>query len=324
MEVFILVTYASTEWETWSWRVNWSLSVHFKTVQCQLVLFCHFILVLCNPSFSLSPFLPVTFSSLSLLFCTFAFCTLVSFPFPLFFIFYQCHVSLFLTSWLFKHFSHFLSCLFQGICKIASPPVSIFCFSLISFIRLLFVFLSLCLLLSSHKFSVSLSFSLFLPRSPLYASDKHSLLSFTLIVCHFSSTFSVLPLNVSMLSFRYPCLLVLAPSYASFLCLLNVVFLHFHFLSLCSCEVSSFHLLFPTVFLSSCLPVCVCLPTKKLQVTILFWIDVGSMHGVELRQQREYQCCLVAIRVASLSVEWGDCFFLSLCLSVLQTHRTLF
>lgn len=223
--------------------------------------------LLCNPSFSLSPFLPVTFPSLSLLFCTFAFCTLVSFPFPLFFIFYPCHVSLFLTSWLFKHFfpislvsvsvqlRSFLSCLFQGICKIASPPLSICCFSLIillSFICLLFVFLSLCLLLSSHNFSVSLSFSLFLPLSPLYAPDKHSLLSFTLIVCHFSSAFSVFPLNVSMLSLRYPCLLVLAPSYASFLCLLIVVSLHLHFLKClpftCFSPLSFFHLVYLFVF----------------------------------------------------------------------------
>lgn len=113
-------------------------------------------------------------------------CTVVCLPFPLFFIFYQCHSSRFLMSrlwntspillvWDSARLRSFLSCLFQGIC-IASPPVCIRCFSLITTVISPFlVFLSLCLLLSSftHLSALHFLFSLF-----LFTSDKHSLLLF--------------------------------------------------------------------------------------------------------------------------------------------------
>lgn len=137
--------------------VKWSkLGKHFKTVQC------HF--------FSILLFLPsISFSSLSLLFCSFAFCTIVSFLF--FFLSPISVISLFLTSWLFKLQSYFT---FLGFCSAQIIPVvpfsrNLHCFA--SCLHLVFVInylgllhlSSFCLFLplppsSSQSFSVSLSF----------------------------------------------------------------------------------------------------------------------------------------------------------------------
>ncbi len=216
--------------------------------------------------FPFLPLLPLSISSLSLLFCSFAFCITVSFPFPLFIVLYQCHLSLylFLTSWLFKHsffsvhFFPFLSSsdlccwgFFLGICT-ASPPVSICGFPSINSV-------------SSHSFSLTLalSFLFFFPLPPLYASAKHSLSSF---LSHLSFSLC-LPFLLHSLCSHYMFLCHLAPcpplmlSSILFLCSLSPFF------SSCLCALVKcppFYLLFLIVFLSSCLPVFCLLVNKQI------------------------------------------------------------
>lgn len=198
-------------------------------------------------------------------FCSFAFCALVSFPFPLFFLFYQCQLSLF--SWpvgflntpliplllVSVQLRSFLFCLLvPGIC-IASPPASICCLpSIICFLHPSSFWLPLiCLFLSSHRFfSLTLSFLfrclLFVPLlnipshhySLIFPSHCFSRLFFILfapIKCFYVISSLSLPLA--------PC----PPGIPSFLLFLFTLSLFF-FLSLCSHEVLSFYPFSHTVF----------------------------------------------------------------------------
>lgn len=140
------------------------------------------------------------------------------------------------------------------------------------------------------SFSSPLSFFIF------FLPDKHSCLLF---LAYLSFLLFVICLLISLLSVPVSWSLppFMPPSYASLtLC---------HFISLFCLRapvkfplltylrlLSFFHLIYWFV----------CLSTNKLQVAVPFWIDVGSIHGVKLRQQREYQCCLVAISIAGLRV----------------------
>lgn len=95
--VFVFQVGAGTEWAS---GVKWSLSMHGGKRPC-VHLSCSVILSrfrLWNSSFSLCLFVPIWFPSVSLLLQAFACRTAVCLPFPLFFIFYQCHFSLFLMS----------------------------------------------------------------------------------------------------------------------------------------------------------------------------------------------------------------------------------
>lgn len=246
--------------------VKWSLGKHFKTVQCPG---CNFFLILL--------FLPwISFSSLSLLFCSFAFCTIVSFPFFFLSPISSPVISLFLTSWLFKLFSYFT---FLGFCSAQIFPVvpfsrNLHCFA--SCLHLLFVINYLGLLhLSSFclflplppsflpEFFCQPFFSIFLPLSPLMSlpniPSNYYLLSSPVPV-HFSSTFSLLTLTVSFslslpfgpcspmlpLCWVFPFFSIFALLWSVFLSSALTVFTVFHlvYLFLFSCQLTHYRLLF--------------------------------------------------------------------------------